>query len=167
MADRMEGPDGARTAVWEAVSGMSAEALHESAGDRWSVLQVLEHLYMTERTVTAGIRHVLTQGEAFAPKDKPMERTLDRSNRLQAPDGIDPKGNFHTLADAREHLDDSRRQFREVVEQTDEAGHFDDRGFQHPFFGRLSVAQWVEFLGLHERRHLEQIEEIKRGAQEA
>jgi hypothetical protein len=32
---------------------------------------------------------------------------------------------------------------------------------KHPYLGELSLKQWVEFIGYHEKRHLLQLAEVK------
>ncbi|PXW87084.1 hypothetical protein DFR56_106154 [Pseudogracilibacillus auburnensis] len=31
----------------------------------------------------------------------------------------------------------------------------------HPGFNMLNLSQWISFIGWHERRHIEQIKEVK------
>ena len=35
------------------------------------------------------------------------------------------------------------------------------KAYPHPIFGLIRLDEWVPFIGYHEKRHLEQIEEIK------
>ena len=37
----------------------------------------------------------------------------------------------------------------------------EQKSFPHPLFKELSLKQWIPFVGLHEKRHLLQIEELK------
>ncbi|KHL95509.1 hypothetical protein QW71_12445 [Paenibacillus sp. IHB B 3415] len=38
-----------------------------------------------------------------------------------------------------------------------------DELYPHPVFGPMDVAQWVDFIGIHEERHLAQLKEALDG----
>lgn len=56
-------------------------------------------------------------------------------------------------------LDNVRTQLTSVI------AAFHDEDFQrvppHPIFEELTVRQWLDFIGHHERRHIKQIKEVK------
>lgn len=38
---------------------------------------------------------------------------------------------------------------------------FEDKSMVHPLFGPMNIKQILEFMALHEKRHIEQIKELK------
>jgi hypothetical protein len=60
---------------------------------------------------------------------------------------------------AKDKLYSSRQALMEVLEAYDPSELKANSG-KHPAFGTISVEQWVEFIGLHESRHLAQIKDI-------
>ncbi|MGE7183158.1 DinB family protein [Peribacillus sp. NPDC006672] len=144
-----------------AVSGLSDEQLnaHPEEG-RWSIIQVLDHLYLMERALTRKIADKLKSDESITPVDKPIELTLNREVKVQAPPFVLPSEAFQTLSEVKDKLSESRKAFIQVVNHA-KLNDLEQKSFPHPLFKELSLKQWITFVGLHEKRHLMQIEELK------
>ncbi len=53
-----------RGKIWSSVSELSDEQLNKVIGEgKWSVAQILEHLYLMEENVVRGIRKTLSKDE--------------------------------------------------------------------------------------------------------
>ncbi|WP_257349517.1 DinB family protein [Pseudalkalibacillus decolorationis] len=52
------------------------------------------------------------------------------------------------------------KEIRTVIKNIDDPDLLQKRSFAHPIFKEMQLAQWIEFIGYHERRHIKQIEEI-------
>lgn len=143
------------------VSGIDDETAKKRLEGKWSILEVLEHLSLTEAFCTDHIKQTLEKetGEP-ARKKKPIQLTLDRTNKVKAPEAQTPIGRFRTMDEALKHLAESRNRLNNVL-QPFEQTVFEQRSLKHPVFGTMSIAQWLEFIGLHEMRHLEQITELE------
>jgi uncharacterized damage-inducible protein DinB len=150
----------AREELLNYVSNLSdSEASLVSENEEWSILDILEHLYVIEKVMTSEIKQILEKVERKkAFKHKPLDSTLDRSSKFKAPDNMKPKKEFTSLLQAKERLASSRQSLMELLELYDPS-EFKANSGKHPAFGTISVEQWVEFIGLHERRHLAQIKE--------
>ncbi|RRN72436.1 DinB family protein [Peribacillus simplex] len=144
-----------------AVKGLSDEQLdaHPEEG-RWSIIQVLDHLYLMERAITRNIADKLKSEESIPVVDKPIELTLNRELKVQAPPFVIPSESFQTLSRVKDKLSESRKAFIQVVDQA-KRNDLEQKSFPHPLFKELSLKQWITFVGLHEKRHLMQIEELK------
>ncbi|MNS66121.1 DinB superfamily protein [compost metagenome] len=134
---------------------------------QWSIAQVLDHLYLMERTIAHQVGVTLKQGQAAPLSAKPLQSsakpyhlTLDRTRRIEAPPRMVPTEEPKSFEQLKEQLEQSRASLFQVFE-----GHSDDQltqlSFPHPAFGLMDLKQWEEFVGLHEQRHMEQIREIK------
>lgn len=150
-----------REVLLNAVNGLSDEQLnaHPEAG-RWSIIQVLDHLYLMERAITKSIADKLKSDDSTPAVDKPIELTLNREVKVQAPPFVIPSESFQTLNEVKDKLSETRKAFIRVVDQAKE-NDLEQKSFPHPLFKELSLKQWISFVGLHEKRHLMQIEELK------
>ena len=129
--------------------------------------ELVEHLSITERRLARMLGMLIgkleaeaarEEGSAFAPVT--VAEYVERAGREKytAPEEIRPKG--APLADSLASLADSRaavHALRPRVERVD--GTL--ARFPHPAWGPLDLYQWLAFLGLHEQRHLAQIEALK------
>lgn len=116
--------------------------------------------YLAEKAVVKGIRHALTTPRSDIPQ-KPVEGVLDRSRKVKSPKFAEPQGVFATLEQAVTSLAASRNELETVLGSIEDADELHHHGFRHPYFGVLSIHQWLEVLPLHEHRHTAQIEEMK------
>lgn len=135
--------------------------------ERWNVVEIVEHLSITERRLArmlAGLVGKLEaepareEGSAFAPVS--VAEYVERADKEKytAPEEIRPKGT--PLPDSLARLRDSRASILDLrprVERVDGTR----ANFPHPAWGPLDLYQWLAFVGLHEKRHLSQIEALK------
>lgn len=153
--------DQAREELLEQVSSLTDEELNQQpAADRWSVKQLLEHLYLMEGAVASLITEKLASEEQGLADDKPIELTVNRSTKVDAPDFAVPSDQFATLKELKEQLAHTHSALRKLYEQTP-ADQLEVRTYPHPVFGEMKLSQWIPFVGYHERRHIEQIKEVR------
>ncbi|WP_411345619.1 DinB family protein [Paenibacillus sp. WLX1005] len=157
-----------REQVWNFVDTLDETILNEHAQpDQWSIAQVLEHMYLMEQAITERLNATLQQTEPTPP---PLSRadgatptfylTLDRSRKIPAPSNLVPADKHATLQELHTRLDRSRNRLEQVVETADPE-QLKQKTMNHPVFGPLTLEEWLEFIGLHEQRHLEQIKDIQ------
>jgi hypothetical protein len=138
------------------------------APDRWSVSEILWHLWKVERKVARLIvkrtdearssGHPLeSDGSSVLGMLDPMDAS-NRSRRLNAPLQVTPtEAPDQTLA--LQQLTESRTMMREAIASADGLALATIK-HPHPVFGDLDLYQWILFVGHHERRHAEQIAEV-------
>ena len=150
-----------REELLQAVNGLSDEQVnaHPEEG-RWSIIQVLDHLVLMERAVTKAIADTLAREESKPADDKPIQYTLNRDIKVDAPSFVIPTEKFQTLDAVKNKLSSSREALEAVVSDANENA-LNEKSFRHPMFKDLSLKQWIPFVGLHEKRHIFQIEELK------
>jgi hypothetical protein len=164
--------DGTRSRIYERVENLSAEqeGLRASA-DAWSVCEIVEHLSIIEAQLSKMLEMLLAKAEAKAAQDgagvepQPMEPfTLDQfierstKEKYQAPESIRPGGGL-PISKTLERLRASRAGLRRLQPRM-EATNLSGALYPHPVFGPLNLYQWLAFIGLHEARHLRQIESL-------
>lgn len=145
--------------------GLTAQQLdYKPAPDRWSIADCLEHLTIAEGRVLPRIEEALhaspdpAKRSAWAGRDDELVQNIaNRVNRVQAPDFVQPKGQWRHQ-DLIRQLEAVRQRTLDFAATTN-AGlrhHF----YLHPFFGELDCYQWLTIMGSHFERHRRQVEEI-------
>lgn len=136
--------------------------------DAWSIGENLDHLARVEAGV-ARVLHKMTAevaatGDHAAP-DLPSQLgsldrfpILDRTTRRRAPDMVAPRHGVEKEV-LRRDLDGSRRHLREALSAL-ALYDLNPHTFPHPLLGALNLYQWTLFVGRHEQRHLEQIDDV-------
>ncbi|MBM7704272.1 DinB family protein [Metabacillus iocasae] len=150
-----------RNELLESVSELSNEQLNQKVEEgSWTIMQVLEHLYLMEKVLVQMMRKALVKGPEQPTDEKPIHLTPDRSRKVVAPDYVTPSDAYMTLEEIKQKLHESREGLHAFVAQHKEE-ELKKKSFPHPVFGLLHLKQWSEFIGYHEKRHLKQIEELK------
>ena len=151
----------AREALWHEVNDLTDDELNwKPSADQWSIREILEHLHLMEEGIAKTIQHQLTAGESTCTSDKPIERAVDRSTKITAPDFATPDENFATLAELKEKLAGSHQVLLHIEESVPHE-ELVAKSYPHPVFGDMNLAQYIPFVGYHELRHIEQIKEVK------
>ncbi|WP_169891210.1 DinB family protein [Litchfieldia alkalitelluris] len=144
------------------VKGLSNEQLNQKENsDEWSIMEILEHLHLIEETASKAIQESLSETTHNTPtSEKPIQFTTNRRHKVKAPANLVPSGNYVTIDEMEQRLTTSRSNLIDIISKPS-GQELTQKSYPHPIFGDLILTQWVEFLGLHELRHLEQIKEIK------
>lgn len=151
----------AREALLNEVAGLSDEEINRKPSDNeWSIKQVLEHLYLFELEVIKSVQIELENGEVVEVKERPIHLTVNRDIKVEAPNNVKPGEEFATMDELKQNLASSREKLQEFVKSVDKR-LLEQKSLPHPGFKRLSLAQWIEFIGWHEKRHILQIKEVK------
>jgi hypothetical protein len=168
VAEIYEDIDRARARLVGAVESLTAEQqAFRPSPDRWTVAEIIEHLSITERRLARMLGVLLGKldgeaaredGSPFAPVSLAEFLERARAEKYTAPEEIRPTG--APLPDSLASLGDSRaalHALRPRVERVDGTRTH----YPHPAWGPLDLYQWIAFVGLHEQRHLAQIEALK------
>ena len=169
LAEIFDAIDEMRTRLYTRLDGLTGEQERfRPAPDGWSIAEIVEHLAILEERLSklfsimitkaeaSGAR--LSEGSSFRPVslDEITERSL--KEKYTAPEAVRPTG-AATIADSLARLRHSREALhalRPRLETLDLTG----ATYPHPAFGPLDVYQWLALIGLHEGRHLRQIETL-------
>lgn len=148
-----------RTKLLNSFRDLTDDQLNKKAGeDTWSIAQVLHHLYTSEKETAALIMDSLeTKSEKVGDKD--LSFLTDRSKKAKAT--IEPPSEFYTKKELVQLLEESRFQHLQYVFNETHERILAEKSMEHPAFGVLSLKNLVDFIWLHEKRHTDQIYEIK------
>ena len=134
--------------------------------NRWSVVEVLEHVSRVDGGVTRIIANRAQEPLTATPEELRAahlteERAAwvrERKTRVQAPERVRPSGTLSMEA-VLEQLANTRAALKQAYVTTDPAV-LDGAIFPHPFLGPITVRGWVELAAHHDARHALQIAEI-------
>ncbi len=157
-------------------SGVTEAASDSSASGRWSIAETVYHLHRAETGITRMLQKALSSDERHERVSDEQLRsewerirslTGNREARMNAPASAVPT-DAPALEEATERLRQSRHKLFELLSQVslDELASI---SMPHPLenMGTLTGAGWVSLIAYHERRHIEQIREIKAGLEQA
>ncbi len=147
-----------------------AQQNFRATDEAWSIAEIVEHLHIIEKQMCALTMKLLTQAEASSDADAPrfdlesnpvsMQSYAEQAARekFQAPEAVRPTGTV-SIAESLAGMQRTRASLRQLQTRL-EAVNLSNATFPHPFFGALNLYQWLAFIGMHEARHLRQIEAI-------
>jgi DinB superfamily len=138
------------------------------APDRWSAVEVVEHLVIVETRIASmfaermnAARHGGLGAEAASSPILPsldVVGLLDRSRPVVAGENSQPRGGL-TMDQAWANLDEARLNLKQAILATDGLALEGVRA-PHRLLGSLNMYQWLIFVGTHEGRHALQIREV-------
>lgn len=133
------------------------------AEDRWSVVEVLEHVVLTEEGLFATAQGALESPEdpewetmAGAQVSDMINRIQDRSQKFQAPEPFEPKGGMERT-ELLERYGAVRAVTMDFVRST-QAPVKRHTATGPP--GKMNVQQWMALIAGHNLRHNAQITEV-------
>ncbi|HEX8650416.1 MAG TPA: DinB family protein [Pyrinomonadaceae bacterium] len=170
VAEIFETIDETRERLYNRVEGLSpAQEKFRPTPDAWSIAEIVEHLSIMENRLSALMKMMLKKaesaseeagedGQGFRPfsLDQHIKRSL--KEKYVAPETVRPSGNI-TVGESLAGLRSSRAELHELRPKL-ESMDLSTMTYPHPVFGALNLYQWLAFIGIHEDRHLRQIESV-------
>ncbi|PSL41079.1 DinB family protein [Planomicrobium soli] len=150
--------DRIRQAVLDAVEGKPDELLNRKPSeDAWSPIQILDHLQLMETMIAKNISKQLASEKNEKVLKKPIALTVSRLIKVDAPRHVIPTEEFVALEEMKKRLTASRTFLYSVYDGASKET-LEQKSMPHPVFGKVPLSQWFPFVGLHEKRHLKQLE---------
>jgi len=150
--------------ITDFVSSIESEKIHVNpAEDRWSIMQICDHLM----SVDFGVYSLMaSEGvEAKVDRESLLPRlqsvSLDRTIKVVAPPQLAPKGKTDTIEKFITKYPNVREKIIKSIESKDLSKVCDV--FPHVVFGSMTYEEWIRFIMLHAQRHVLQMEEILEG----
>jgi len=133
----------------------------------WSVAEIVEHLATVENGMIKISAKLLAEAEgegsqsdgsinppiSFVEFGKAMQ-----NQKFEAPERVRPKGT-QNLTESLAKMQENRLLLQQLRPRF-EAADATKPTFPHPALGELNSYQWLAMIGIHEQRHLAQIEKI-------
>ncbi|HEX8250247.1 MAG TPA: DinB family protein [Pyrinomonadaceae bacterium] len=175
IAEIFKDIDEIRARLIAAVSNLpEAEQDFRPSETAWTAKELTEHLAKTEASIIPLVFRLLKNAEAEGSKSdgtiNPPVSLAEQSEKaqtakFQAPEMIRPEGTM-SISESLAKLAESRETIGSLRSRL-EAVDLSNTSFPHPAFGKLNLYQWLAFIGLHEGRHVGQIEKILAQARES
>jgi hypothetical protein len=149
--------------ILDATTGVTAEAAARRAGDRWSPVEIVEHLQKAYSGTAKGLERCLEKG---APLATPATFRQSLIAFMLIDLGYFPEGRQapkHVVPTGAVALPDVIEGVRNDLARLDEAAGKARQMFgsakvlDHPILGALSVDQWLRFHLVHTKHHEKQI----------
>lgn len=170
VAEIFDSIDETRGRLKERLAGLSTgQENFRSASGGWSIAEIVEHLAILEGRLLGLLTMMVSKAEKaglqrsavdsnFNPVS--LEQIIERSlkEKYTAPETAQPQGNV-SIRESLERLRQSRASLRELQPRF-EATNLSSARYPHPAFGPLDAYQWLVMIGVHEDRHLRQIEAL-------
>lgn len=150
-----------RKELLQLLEELNEEKLHQKENpEQWTVSENVEHLYLFEKNILIGLQKAIQRKLAVEEKDVNLEKILaNRTYKVKAPEGFVPSSHPYTKVELVKLLEQSRANLVAFIEEVDEDS-IHRYGFNHRWIGDLTVNQWLQLVGFHEQRHMEQIKEV-------
>lgn len=128
---------------------------------RWSILDCVEHVAVTEALMFDLIANRFTPAEAVSAgrEDRFLFHSTNRARKFTAPEAMHPRSRYASLSAALEGFLEQRKQTMQYVETCD--SDLRDRKTMHPVAGEITCRECLALLIGHPMRHLQQIREVK------
>ena len=149
-------------ALIETLDDVKATKLPEKG---WSALQVLEHIVLVDNSVLAlllkpRVANLELPKEHFgAEKLRGILIDTRSTSKIESPEAFHPRGLFKNLNEVKKAFEKIRNNFKNVIESGELV--LDGAQFKHPRLGEMTVRDWLNFIALHNERHLEQIKQLE------
>ncbi len=143
---------------------MSAEDARPRQDGKWSVAEILEHLYLTYTGTIKGLNRVLEGGKPLArrPSMKDRVRTLVVTRLGYLPEGRKaPTVTVPRALDASTvgaQIGAQMAAMNDLIDECTRRFGNRTRVLDHPVLGPLTADQWRKFHVAHGRHHLKQID---------
>ena len=156
--------------VQEAIKGLSAAQLtYKASPDRWSVLECVYHIALSEKTLWGMLETSMKAGptpekkkEVKMTDEDVIKRNEDRTNKRKTFPILEPEpASYKSLDDPLNDFKTMRTTHIKYIKATSEdlRNHF----VQMPF-GLIDCYQMALFISAHSNRHVQQINEVKADA---
>lgn len=169
VTEILEAIDETRGRLYHRVEALSpAQEKFRPTPDAWSIAEIVEHLAIIEEQLSRLFVMMVKKasstgapeagGQDFRPVslDQFVERSL--REKYVAPETVRPSGNL-SVEESLARLRRSRAELHNLRPKL-EAIDLSSLTYPHPAFGPLDLSQWLAFIGVHEERHLRQIETV-------
>jgi DinB superfamily len=155
----------------KATEGLTPEqATFKSKNSKWSILECAEHIVLAEQSLFAVIKtqlqipfDPLKRKEIRMTEKKIITRLTFRLFKAKAPENITPSGKYTDLETARKAFMLQRDSTINYTDTTQQALH--EHFWQHRATGTIDLYQTIILLSAHCKRHILQMEEVKKRRQ--
>jgi uncharacterized damage-inducible protein DinB len=143
------------------------QATFKPAESVWSILECLEHIFLVNQSITKNVtsssteNHLNDKTELFG-EEKLHHILVNKRDALKvpAPPTVLPNAQFSTIEEAKKSIQEIIDQLILHISSTNISE--ETQTIKHPRLGEMTKVDWIHFLISHTKRHILQIEELKK-----
>lgn len=154
--------DQSTNTILQAAKACPPEQLQVNNEGKWSMLDIIEHLYLTDKvifTIISRPSETIHADSEIIGNEKLHKILVERrSHTIIAPEILQPKGVINDLDTLLDFFVSQRNTLKNNLLSNKLI--VDNRVHAHPFLGAMTIADWLNFTTHHTQRHLEQIKDL-------
>jgi len=130
------------------------------ANGGWNAGEVAEHLLLFDIRLNKILETATHATDRDIAEKEPIfiTRLGDRKNKIDAPPFLVPSPGIKSVSILVDNIKAERSKITRTIEENDLSLH--SKEFPHRFFGEMTVLEWIKFIDLHAKRHMEQLDEL-------
>lgn len=150
------------TEVMTVLNSCTEKELNYSEANSWNILNILEHILLTEKTVISLSFHSIEKKsdkeELFGAEKLNKIIVKLRARKVKAPEFLQPKGEITSIFQFKEEFTLNRERLKKGIS----SGRIiiDNSVYPHPYLGEMTIRDWLNFIPAHTKRHIYQIHEL-------
>jgi hypothetical protein len=152
----------------KSIEGLTEEQLNFKAKKgKWCIMDCAEHIALAEQSLFSIVGKKLSEpADSLNTKHlrmtekKIIKRLTFRLIKIKAPEVIKPSGKFATIEAIKQAFTTQRDSAIQYVATTQAPLHY--HFWKHPATGKIDLYQTIVLMSAHTKRHILQIEEVKR-----
>jgi quinol monooxygenase YgiN len=145
--------------LFKSLNSFTAQQLTSKENEEWCILEIIEHILITEKTILHIIRNSsseLSPTDELIGGQKIHHNLITLQNqKIPTLESLKPRGEIQDLNTFEKLFSTHRKIFTDDLRKGKIS--IDNRIFKHPYLGKMTVVDWLNFLLYHTQRHLNQI----------
>lgn len=165
IQDKFDSLNQKRAALLQHLGSLSSQVSSFKTGpDRWSIVEVIEHLVKVEKNLLKQLAKnvpvsALDLKSRTPEKHQTVIKVMERDIPVDVPDErVEPHGRL-TFEALLKQWDDIRKKLLEMLADIN-ADNKDNLVYRHPYGGPLDISETLHFIEVHFDNHLRQIDRI-------
>ena len=151
-----------------AISGLTPDQLARTRPGKWSIAEIMEHLFLTYTGTSKGFSRLLEAGKPLATAPTMKHRVGSilvvgfgyMPSGRESPPQARPRGTASDKVAAE--IFPALVEMDAIINRCEEKYGATRKVLDHPFLGPFSLAQWRKFHLVHGRHHIKQIQALRR-----
>ncbi|MCG2588534.1 DinB family protein [Rhodohalobacter sulfatireducens] len=165
LVDHLDRIESDRKKLFAELDDLSQEKLHfRRSPDKWTILQILDHLMTSEKLSLVYIKRKTSSGNSiersgFLSRFRifTLKLAFFLPFKYKAPKISDSTGKNPNYKELKMEWQGVRSEMKELIRKLDE-NTLKGQIFKHPILGMLNMKQTLQFFDIHFNHHKKQIE---------
>ncbi len=147
------------TETIQSARNFPAAQLHVSSGNKWNVIQMLEHICLVDKISHAIISRppdkMVSSSEILGDEKIYKLVVEQKDTSIMTPAILQPQGEIRDLAIFENVFVSQRNELKKDIQT--QKFRIDNRVYNHVLLGELTISDWLYFIIRHTQRHINQI----------